>query len=317
MKTNIILAAMAATLAFTSCSNELVNEPTVTNEKAKVKLTIQGFGISVSPSLYNGRAGVGLSRAALVANDRPLTDLYILDYMNGTLQQVLHQTSSAADFAEPDITLDYGEHTLRIIATRSTSPSLIDALGNQWSHTPNELCAVAPGATDTAPTLFTATKQLDTFAATETVTVAAGQQTAVSITLQRIVAQLCLDVTGAFPTGCSEVQVSFSEHKSLALADLSVTDAVTNQRTMDVHDLVGQTQKLAFYFLTPADGYAPDITFTMTRTAGAPFAQFTLPAVPLNRNKVTTISGNFYNHQQGVTLSINDTWDSEGHNLAI
>lgn len=308
MKTNIILAGIAlASVAFTSCSNDSsvldLQEVGQTNGKAHVRLAIT-TGMEVT------------TRASLVANDKALTDLYILDYVGGTLKQVLHQMTPATDFAEPDITLDYGTHTLRVIATRSETPTLLDAANAPWQHTANVLCTVAPGAS-AVPVALTSTKISDTFAATKEITVSTGTSTSVSITLDRIVARLLLDIKDTYPVGCSTVQISLNEHKALTLADLSVTDAVANQRTMNVSDLAGMKQQIAFYFLTPADGYTTDITFTMNRTTGTPFAQFTLPAVPLTRNKVTTISGSFYNHQQGFQMTCNDTWDTEGTNINI
>lgn len=125
MKTNLMMMAAIAAVGMTlvSCSsdNETLVEDAQTG-KAHVRL-VCGMGVSASPM----RAP--MSRAALSANGKALTDLYILDYdkTTGKLLQVLHQTSTAADFAEPDLTLDYGEHVLKVVATRSQEPTLWDA----------------------------------------------------------------------------------------------------------------------------------------------------------------------------------------------
>ena len=117
MKTKLMMMAAIAALGMTiiSCSSD--NETLVEDVKpgkAHVRL-VCGMGVNVSPM----RAP--MTRAALTANGKALTDLYILDYdkATGKLLQVLHQTSTAADFAEPDLTLDYGEHVLKVVATRS------------------------------------------------------------------------------------------------------------------------------------------------------------------------------------------------------
>ena len=110
MKTKLMMMAAVAALGMTvvSCSsdNEKFSED-VKPGKAHVRLMC-GMGVSVSPM----RAP--MTRAALSANGKALTDLYILDYdkVTGKLLQVLHQTSTAADFAEPDLTLVYGAHVL-------------------------------------------------------------------------------------------------------------------------------------------------------------------------------------------------------------
>ena len=126
MKTKLMMMAAMAALGMTvvSCSSDdetLVGD--VKPGKAHVRL-VCGMGVSVSPMGAPMRAP--MSRAALSANGKALTDLYILDYdkLTGKLLQVLHQTSTAPDFAEPDLTLDYGEHVLKVVATRSQEPTL-------------------------------------------------------------------------------------------------------------------------------------------------------------------------------------------------
>lgn len=133
MRTNLMMAAIAAVgMTFASCSSD--NENLVEEAKpgkAHVRL-VCGMGVSVSPMGAPMRAP--LTRAALSANGKQLTDLYILDYdkTSGKLLQVLHQTYTAADFAEPDLTLDYGDHVLKVVATRSTEPTLWDAQKISW-----------------------------------------------------------------------------------------------------------------------------------------------------------------------------------------
>ena len=131
--------AMTAALlmpTMTSCESFHLNDDQQQEQpagKAHVKLL---FVSASKPSASAKAAAVPMSyaatRASLTANGKELTDIYILDYdkATGKLLQVLHQTSKAADFAEPDLTLDYGEHTLKVIATRalplpsSTQPAL-------------------------------------------------------------------------------------------------------------------------------------------------------------------------------------------------
>lgn len=139
MKSKLMMMAAVAALGMTivSCSgdNENVVED-VQPGKAHVRL-VCGMGVSVSPM----RAP--MTHAALSANGKQLTDIYILDYdkTTGKLLQVLHQTSKAADFAEPDLTLDYGEHVLKVVATRSTEPTLWDEQKRhgRWSRISSRL----------------------------------------------------------------------------------------------------------------------------------------------------------------------------------
>ena len=217
MRTNLMMTAIAAVcMTVVSCGSS--NDNLVENEqpmgKAHVRLMC-GMGVSVSPM----RAP--MSRAALSANGKALTDLYILDYdkATGKLLQVLHQTSTAADFAEPDLTLDYGEHVLKVVATRSQEPTLWDAQKTTWTVEPNILTPV----TATQPVMLTSTKTSDTFGAEKEVSVGIGTAATVSITLDRLVAKLVVNSTDAFPDDCTTIALDFQEHRTLSWATMDVT----------------------------------------------------------------------------------------------
>lgn len=312
MKTKLMMVAAIAAVGMTivSCSSD--NENMVDNAqpgKAHVRL-VCGMGMSVSPMQ------APLTRAALSANGKALTDLYIIDYdkSTGKLLQVLHQTSTAADFAEPDLTLDYGEHVLKVVATRSQEPTLWDAGNNTWTVEQNILTPV----TATQPVMLTSTKTSDTFGAEKEVSVGIGKATTVSIALDRLVAKLVVSSTDVFPDDCTSITLDLQEHRTLSWATMDVIDAVKNQRVSDVTSLQGTTGTVLSYFvLTPKDGYTTDVTLTTNRTEGDPYSAITVPSVILERNKVTTISGPIYGHKQGFRVTVNDTWDNEGHDVNI
>ena len=312
MKTKLMMMAAVAALGMTlvSCSSD--NESLVEDVKpgkAHVRLMC-GMGVSVSPM----RAP--MTRAALSANGKQLTDISILAYdkATGKLLQVLHQTSTAADFAEPDLTLDYGEHVLKVVATRSTEPTLWDAQKTTWTVEPNILTPV----TATQPVMLTSTKTSDTFGAEKEVSVGIGTAATVSINLDRLVAKLVVNSTDMFPDDCTNITLNFQEHRTLSWTTMDVIEAVNNQRMVDVTNLRGSTGAVLSYFvLAPKDGYQTDITLTTNRTEGNPYSTITVPGVTLERNKVTTITGPIYGHGQGVQVTVNDEWDNEGHDINI
>lgn len=314
MKRNLMMAAIAAVgMTFVSCSSDNENMEDVKPGKAHVRL-VCGMGVSVSPMGAPMRAP--MTRAALSANGKQLTDLYILDYdkATGKLLQVLHQTSTAADFAEPDLTLDYGEHVLKVVATRSQEPTLWDAQKISWQVEQNILTPI----TATQPVMLTSTKTSDTFGAEKEVSVGIGKATTVSIALDRLVAKLVVNSTDAFPDDATTIALDLQEHRTLSWATMDVIEAVENQRVVDVSSLRGTTGTVLSYFvLAPKNGYTTDVTLTMNRTEGTPYSTITVPSVPLERNKVTTITGSIYGHEQGFQVSVKDTWDGEGHDINI
>lgn len=303
MMTNLkmMAAVVAMGMMIVSCGNENLAENGQPAGKAHVKLYCS---MNVS------------TRAALTANGRTVTDLYLLDYdkQSGRLLQVLHQTSTATDFAEPDLMLDYGEHTLKVVATCSQAPALYDAEQKAWSIADNVLTPVSA----TEPVLLTSEKTSDTFAAERDVNVVIGKANAVSITLERLTAKLVVQCTDVFPDECSTITLDWNEPRSLQWKDFRVMDAVKNQRVTDVSSLRGvDGSPITYFVLAPEGGYQTDITFTMGRTDGAPYSTITVPAVPFARNKATTITGSFYNHQQGFRFEVNDKWDEAGTDINI
>lgn len=315
MRTNLMMAAIAAvSMAFVSCSGDDENVvEDIQTGKAHVRL-VCGMDVSVSP--MGAPRLAPMSRAALSANGKQLTDLYILDYdkATGKLLQVLHQTSTAADFAEPDLTLDYGEHVLKVVATRSTEPTLWDAQKISWQVKPNILTPI----TATQPVMLTSTKTSDTFGAEKEVSVGIGKATTVSIALDRLVAKLVVSSTDMFPDDATTIALDLQEHRTLSWATMDVIEAVKNQRMTDVTSLRGTTGAvISFFMLVPKDGYTTDVTLTTNRAEGTPYSTITVPSVQLERNKVTTISGPIYGHGQGFLVSVNDAWSETTNDIAI
>lgn len=312
MKSKLMMMAAIAAVGMTlvSCSSDNENfVEDVKPGKAHVRL-VCGMGVSVSPM------GSPLTRAVLSANGKQLTDLYIMDYdkATGKLLQVLHQTSTAPDFAEPDLTLDYGEHVLKVVATRSQEPTLWDTGNNTWQVEPDILTPV----TATQPVMLTSAKTSDTFGAEKEVSVGIGTGATVSIVLDRLVAKLVVSSTDVFPDDCTTITLDLQEHRTLSWATMDVIDAVKNQRVVDVTSLRGTTGTvLSFFMLTPKDGYTTDVTLTMNRTEGTPYSTITVPSVPLECNKVTTITGSIYGHEQGVQVSVKDAWSETTNDIVI
>ena len=304
----LFAAFVAACLGTISCSSDAEQTTEQTTQRARVRLVC-----NTAPAVTMNAPS---SRATLAANGKALTDIYIFDYnkATGALLQLLHQTSTATDFAEPELMLDYGEHTIRVVATRSTTPSLLDATGTVWTPADNVLTTIS----GTIPATLTATKTSDTFGASTDVSVGVGTPQAVTITLDRLVAQLVIDSKDTYPADCSTFDIALAEYRSISWADLSVIGSENNHRITDVSSLAGKAgQAMTYFVLVPAEGYTTDVTITTNSTAGTQYASITVPNFPFARNKVTTISGTFYNHQQGFSVALNDTWDAEGNTINI
>ena len=330
MKTRTFLFAttfmmMAACVGFSSCTkyvDEVVeNEASQSDaldgkEHVKLNLSPARPQAETRGSLAAGDAQAG-TRGSLAADGKDMTDIFIFDYdkASGKLLQVLHQTPTAEDFATPDMTLTYGEHTLKVIATRSISPTLLDAQQTAWTVPDNVLTAVG----GSVPAIWTSNKTSDSFGAEKDVIVAAGKVQAVNIQLERIVAKLVLNCTDMFPQDCSTLTMDLDEYKTFSWEDFSVIGAVKNERISDITKYAGQQDvSITYFLLVPYEGYSTDITFTMGKKDSAePYSTFTVSDVQFEPNKVTTIRGQYFKHTSGVTLSMKTEWSKKGFEVTI
>lgn len=313
-KKNFLEAALvvaAGMMILASCGeNEVINSIEQGCSPAQGKATVK-LVCSPTPS-------VSYTRASMAANGKQLTDLYILDYnkATGKLLQVLHQTSTAEDFAEPSLSLDYGDHILKVIATRSEAPTLLGVDGSLWNLQANTAFTVADDSN--VPVVWTSDKTSDSFGASQDISVGIGKDQTVHIQLDRIVAKLVLKNTGTFPADCSTIQLSLDEYKTWNWQSFSVMEAAKNQRISDASQYAGKTGSTISYFLLvpDGDGYTTDISFQMNRKdSDKPYAAFTIPDVCLQRNRITTISGSYYDHEEGFFFTVNDEWEEEQNSV--
>ena len=313
-------AMMAACMMMNSSCTKYVDDAAENGgsrqvaDKATVKLRFtspEGSDVSVSQSARPLTHPI--TRTELAANGKSMTDLYIFDYDKKTkkLLQVLHQTSDAEDFAEPSLSLDYGDHTLKVIATRSETPTLQSADGSLWSLADNTAFAMTADAA--APAVLTSSKTSDSFGAVQDVRIGVGQTQSINIQLERIIAKLSIKNTGEFPEDCSTLRFQIDEYKQWDWQTFTAIGKVSNQRILDVTKCAGKTSAPFFYyFLVPEEGYTTDITFTADRKGSTePYTSFTLSGITLQRNHVTMISGSFYNRQPTFQLTLNDAWGEE------
>ena len=101
MKKNLI-GLIGIALMLTACEKQVTDG--VTNERQTQKVTFLVDGDFERPTFGD------ITRAAVTADGKAMTDLYVLDYMDGVLVQQIHQTAEDEDFGEPTVILDYGQH---------------------------------------------------------------------------------------------------------------------------------------------------------------------------------------------------------------
>ena len=98
--------------AFIACAND--NDQIIDVSNVKMTFTISGdFQLTTHDFTR-----------AITADGKDMTDVWVLDYVNGELKQQMHQSSGDVDFGQPTLNLAIGEHHIYFVASRGASPTL-------------------------------------------------------------------------------------------------------------------------------------------------------------------------------------------------
>lgn len=233
-----------------------------------------------------------VTRGYLAADGKDMTDLWVLDYVNGTLVQQIHQSDNTAeDFGKPSMTLAYGSHHVYFVASRGTSPVL---------------------NTETETLIWSSVR--DTFWKDYEVTVVSTSNGNRAVTLDRVVTKLNLAFTDAISADAATVNFTpetwYYGLNYKTGEPTSVTVSQTN--TMQVPDgYAGRTDVSVSYFsISPSSEWTTDVTVNSKDADGNIIGQGVMEDVPLKRNRVTEYSGPLFTSGGEVTLTLNGTWDA-------
>ena len=229
-----------------------------------------------------------MTRATLA--DAQLTDLWLFDYMNGSLVNTIHQTSDDVNFGSIALNTDYGDHNLYFVASRGTSPT-VNGTTIVWS------------------------RPSDTFWSSMSLTVVPGMSATQSVTLSRVVTRLRISVTDEVPATLSKFSIIPAHwYYGLDYTTGEPTDDHQTARTIEVpSSYINTTGQLAMsiYGLCSATEYTTDITVSALASDESTIASLTLSDVPLRRNRITSYTGQLFGHANAVSVSVSDGWDDE------
>lgn len=271
-----LLMAIALCLMTAACNSEQSEPETATPSKA---ITFDCLGDFTFHSFTR----------SLTADGKDMTDLWILDYMDGSLHAQFHQSSTDADFGSPTLDLDYGTHMLYFVASRGAGASV-----------------------DTDAHTITFTKILDTFWQTCTIAVSASSANSRTVSLDRVVTKLRLQFTDAIPSGTATINITPATwYYGIDYLDGSPTDAATSQMiTINIPaSSIGQTESANIYGFSATTEWTTNISVNSKNSSGDIIGQAEIIAAPLRRNRVTEFSGPLYDKTRAMTMTLNSTWE--------
>ena len=281
-----LILALAAALMLPMCTgcNREDDEPLSQQPAAKdsmQQMTIR-FEFPMAVSMQP------MTRATLA--DAQLTDLWLFDYLDGSLVNTIHQTSEDVNFGAIALTADYGSHNLYFVASRGQEPTI-------------------------SGTSITWAKPSDTFWHSMALTVAPGMSATQSVTLSRVVTRLRISVTDEVPATLAKLSITPAHwYCGLDYTTGEPTADTQQARTVEVPSsyigTIGQLS-MSIYGLCSATEYTTDITVSALASDESTIATLTLSDVPFRRNRITSYTGQLFGHANAVSVSVSDGWDDE------
>ena len=273
--------ALAVAMTMTACNNETINE----SESKQVTFALDGdWQLSDEP----------FTRSAV--SESSMTDVWVLDYMGGTLQQTVHQSSGDDGFGAPKLSLSYGSHTLYFVTSAGESPTL-----NTNAHT------------------LSFGNVRDTFWKTINVNVTSGTAANQAVTMDRIVTKVAIQPTDEVPASINSITIAPAAwYLTFDYLTGNPTTAVNNfSRTLTIPDSYKGTTgtlKVNLLGLCGAD-YTTNVTVTAKDADNNTIGYAAISNAPMKRNRASRYTGTLFGNSNGLTMNIDDTWltDYEGN----
>lgn len=276
-----------AIIAMPACENNNLDDLTATDGQAQgIETTFAVTGDFERPT------HAAMTRAAITADGKAMTDLFVLDYVDGTLRQQLHQTSSDADFGEPTMTLDYGNHHIYFVCSRGKQPVL---------------------STDEKTVTWGTVS--DTFYKDYAVTVTPSVATSHNVVLDRVATKLSITINDALPDGVAAIDIVPT--KWYYAIDYTLGTPVNAQQDAPIsisvpQSLWGKTEQvLSVYGLSSPTEWSSDISITARDQDDDIMSQATITAAPFKVNRTTNYQGRLFTRNGNFSLSLNDSWNTE------
>ena len=223
------------------------------------------------------------TRASL--DDVKMKDLWLYDYVGGSLVQTVHQSSTDAGFGSASVGITYGEHTFYVVASGG-SDATTDGTTITWGK---------PG---------------DTFYQAKTVDLQPGDNN-VSLLLKRVATRLRIAPSDEIPADIASICWQGTWYYALNYLTGEADGAQSTERSVSVPaSYIGTTGELicASYSLCPIDGYTTDIKITARRSDESAITEINLSDVAFERNRLTILSGGLATSTRSFGISVDDEW---------
>ena len=263
------------------CVSCIQNPPVEARKTKKVVFYVKTINVAIEPMQIIRAEEM---RAPIYDDDggQELTDLYL--FVDGDL--ACHQQNSQSDFGTIELELEYGDHDVTVVATRSD--------GQQLTNGVLEVEALKP-----------------TFGLRERITILDVNDSFV-LEITRITASLLVEINDAIPEGASFVRIQIAEkYDDLSVSDFSGLNAYDYTKDIPIDGMVGNTcVVLSIAMLCPQylSAYSTDVDITIYNENGGVISHHAIDEVPIKSNTKTRIFGDFFT-PMSFSVMVNYDWD--------
>lgn len=290
MKNYLKMAAIAAALCATaSCEHIELSEDLAETEQGEIVKT-KAFTFHVKGAFetcydeMGTRAGVRLEEN----NTAGVTDLWVMDYVDGVLVQQVHQSPNDASFGTVKMSLTYGHHDIKFVASKGEGVSLSSS-AISWA------------------------KVKDTFTLDYPVDVVASSNGNRAPELKRAISGLRVVIADAIPTDAKTITLTLgSRSQSLTLPALSALPYSESSVELDCTSNRGVSGASAsIYTLAGDEEWQSTASISVKREDGTVITAFDLPEVTLKKNRMTALTGEVFNRTSGFSVAVDTSWEED------
>jgi len=229
------------------------------------------------------------NRTRATLDDAKMKDLWLFDYLGGSLVQTIHQSSTDEGFGSASVGISYGEHTFYVVASGG-SDATTDGTTITWAK---------PG---------------DTFYLAKTVDLQPSGDKNVAILLKRVATRLRIAPTDEIPADIAKLEWTGTWYNAFNYLTGEASGAQSSARSVSVPaSYIGTTGELtvAAYSLCPIAGYTTDIKIAARRSDESAIQEIDIKDVAFERNRLTILSGGLAVSTRGIGVTVDDTWDDD------
>lgn len=284
-----VLIAVGIVMLLTACHKDT----DTTTGTANVKVTVNDFTIVNEdyPETKDAVAAyTGVKAMTLAFFDANGDQAYCTT-------QLRADNTTYTTFGQFELSLNLGSYTMIVLGYGSEVPMTVTS------------------ATEAS---YTADRCRETFVAAQAVNVTSTNPLSLSAELSRVVSKLIVNSTDPRISGVDSVRMTFSAggkgvNPQTGLA--SSSNGLSN--TVAISTAVGNTSSSASYLFLNADQQSMTVTVETLRTNGTVYSTRTVENVPLQRNKVTALTGPLYSNASGASFTLSTSWIGDTNRVSF